>query len=126
MKVEIYHELLATITNPAGGESYDKDKPSNWSLQDNITSTDCDIVAAFLNGLADELDPPHTHGQQKQGITITTTWRVDVYHGSGELPSTSLTSKRPRVVAAMLRGTAASIVEIQVTVKKPATRGMDD
>jgi len=127
MKVEIYHEVPATRTLVSGGETYDGAAASSWSLQDNITSIDCDIVAAFLNGLADELDPSYVHGQsQRQGITITTTWRVDVYQGSGEIPSTSVTSKRAKVVAAMLRGTAASIVEVHVTTKKSAMRGMEE
>ena len=122
MRVEIYHEVLAVKPHPAGGEAYDKDGDSDWSLQDHVDSDDCDIVASFLNGLADELDPPYVHGQsQKQGISITTCWRVKIFRSS-EIPATTVTSKRAKLVAATLRGAAVAVTQVQLSSSDRSTR----
>lgn len=122
MKVEIYHEVLATRPHPSGGEAYDASTASTWILQDHVDSDDCEIIASFLNGLADELDPPYIHGQsQKQGISITTCWRINIYR-SGEIPVTTLTSKRAKLVAATLRGAASAVTQVQLSVSDRSTR----
>lgn len=42
---------------------YDKDKPTEeWIESDHVESDKEPVVAAFLRGLADKLDPPKVEG----------------------------------------------------------------
>lgn len=129
MRVEVYTEVQATKPHPAGGEMNDPESSSSWILQDAITSHDSIIIGSFLNGLAEELDPlkqvPNSHNKI---ITIHSTWKVVVIGSSrggnsGEVTA-EITSKRAKVIASMLRGTAKAITGHNASIG--VLRGTDD
>lgn len=121
IKVEVYTEVLATKPHPAGGEMYDKDGGSEWILNDHIHSDDREIVGSFLLGLAEELDPKHnTQVQNRNAITVHSNWKVLVTERQRGTDTDAIVaqivSKRPKVLASMLRGTAKSIGSKQVSI----------
>lgn len=127
MKVEVYVEVQATKPHPQGGEAYDPEGETSWKLMDSISSSDPEIIAATLYGIADEVNPengPHT--ERKQPISVTTNWRVvvteDVQGGGVAAPIIGeVISKKNGVIGAMLRGTARSITK-DPNAKKPVMR----
>lgn len=129
MRVEVYTEVQATRPHPAGGEMYDNEAPQSWILQDAVTSNDPIIVSSFLNGLAEELDPlkqvPNSHNRI---ITINSTWKVVVLGsprgGNSTEVTAEITSKRAKVIASMLRGTAKAITGHNASIG--VLRGTDD
>lgn len=112
MRVEVYTEVQATKPHPAGGEMYDPEGEKSWSLQDSVISNDPVIIGSFLNGLAEELDPSKVN-QGRTAVTVHGNWKISVMGSPrggnpGEVMA-EIISKRPKVIASMLRGTAKTI-----------------
>lgn len=119
MRVEVYTEIQAVKPHPSGGEMYDPDGEPNWKMQDALNSNDASIIASFLDGLAEDLDPLHSHSS-RQPVPVTSMWRVVVYgnqRGQVEIPIVAeIFSRKGKVIASMLRGTAKSITMQQVSI----------
>ncbi len=113
MRVEFFSEVRATKPLEVGGETYDPNGEMTWSLLDSVESTIEDVVAAFLCGLADDIDPPpNAHGQRSSSSSPSGRMRVCVWDTSSkedEKLLTSIISSKPRTVGATLRGTAATL-----------------
>ena len=116
MKVEVYTEVLATKPHPQGGEQYDEKGQPTWSLIDSLTSLEPGIIAAFLHGLADEFDPrPVANMQTRTAITLSSNVRVSLSDDRRDQPVAEIISKKPRVLASMLRGTAENLTNTKVS-----------
>lgn len=128
MRVEVYTEVLATKQHPAGGEMNDESKSPSWKLDDQINSPDSAIIASFLNGLANGIDPPQTGQNQynnKQFITFHGTMKVVVHEDRRGEILLEIVSRKAAVIAAALRGTADRVSKTPQSIGT-VLRGSDD
>ncbi len=131
MQVEIFVEVQAVKPHPSGGEMYDAEGEPTWKLQDSVKSDSKEIIAGFLLGVADELDPQrNVNAQQRTVIAMNTNWKIIISGTSrGEIPPpviAELITKRNGVAGAMLRASARNIDPDNTVMKMPVTRDLRD
>jgi hypothetical protein len=125
MKVEIFVEVQATKPLAAGGETYDTEAPTTWKLQDSLMSDSKEIIAAFLVGVAEDVNPLRQVQANRQTTLMHSNWKITVVgdseRGNPAPVIAELITKKPAVAGSMLRGTAQSICPT-----KHSMRGMDE